>query len=144
MTCQIPVITVNTIIGTVLDENSRKHTPIRFRDLTNMTDYHHPYTFRVAKEHDPVTHIGLSVHTVMLDGGEMYEIAGTFSSGTIDKLVLNYFDENVWVNCSKEYTPEDKWQMFGYFMTDNAKKHLGGSWNDNCLYYWSDVAATLQ
>ena len=58
---------------------------------------------------------------------------------------VKYFYDNVWINAKSQYSEKDKWKVFGYFMTDHIIKCIGSKlWNNNCLYYWSNVATTLK
>ena len=67
------------------------------------------------------------------------------NSKHIDKLVIDYFNQNVWQNAKTKYYEKTKWIIFGYYMTDYAKNCLAKTlWNYNSLVYPSNVALTLK
>ena len=142
---QVPFLQNNTIIGFVYDQNAINKTPILLSHLTNMTDYKQPYEFVIEKFHKPVNHHGISTHTCILNSGQFKEIAKIAYSQEINPIVIKYFYDNVWINAKSQYSEKDKWKVFGYFMTNHIIKCIGAKlWNDNCLYYWSNVATTLK
>tara|TARA_Y100000389_G_scaffold201362_1_gene243908 strand:- start:734 stop:1183 length:450 start_codon:yes stop_codon:yes gene_type:complete len=142
----LPVIKTDLCVGYTKDKNTDTDTPIRFRDLVNMRTYISPTTFNIQKEHKSITRIGASIHDCKIrPNGTWQELGAIIYSSEIDKILISYFDKNIWENAKTHFPEEEKWQIFGYYMTDYARKCLGKTlWNNNCLYYWSNVALTIK
>ena len=138
------IITKNLQIGTILDTNTNKQTPIRLRDLTNMHNYNEMYEFKIAKEHASITHIGISIHEVLINGG-MIEIGATIFSPSMNSIALKYFIKEIWptILTNVNMDEDELWKGFGYFMTDGIAKHIS-DWNMNNKYYWSGVAKQIR
>lgn len=136
------VISKELQIGTIIDKNSNKQTPIRLRDLTNMKNYNKMYEFKIAKEHESVTHIGISIHECIFKNDKMNEISTTILSPTMNSIALKFFMEKVWSIFSEDLNEDEFWKGFGYFMTDGIAKYIS-DWNMNNKYYWSAVAKQI-
>ena len=146
-TVSVPRIEKYSQIGTLPNK-----TPITFDDLTFMTDYNASRIFPVRDKSESKT-TGLTTVTEVVitpDGWKDLSppsgaIKGTVGSVEMNKLIIEYFHKNVWEGAKSSFPEQDKWKLFGYFMTDYARKCLGSAaWNQNSLYYWSAVAATLR
>ena len=146
MTFDVPTINQDTCVGYTTDKNTHTDTPVRFRDLVNMETYGSPYQFHIKKENPSVTHIGISIHLCQIKKNGLFkELADTIYSSEVDIMVIQYFEKHVWETAKTHFSNDEKWKLFGYYMTDHARKCLGSTlWNDNCLYYWSNVATTLK
>ena len=79
-------------IGTTIDKNTGSDTPVRLRDLTNMSSYNIDYRFNIKKEQDSIAHIGASIHDVVITSdGQWQELANTISSSEIQTMMLSFF-----------------------------------------------------
>lgn len=133
-------IDTNLKIGTTIDINTSSETPVRLRDLTNMSSYNIDYRFNIKKEHDSITHIGASIHDVVITSdGQWQELANTIASSEIQTMMLSFFEEKIWPQFESNNINLEKWKAFGYFTTDFINKYIS-TWNRNNLIYWSSVA----
>ena len=58
----------------------------------------------------------------------------------IEELSIKFF-ENFWETVKDKFSEEDKWGVFGYFMTEHVQGCLGSdAWNTYSLSYWRAVA----
>lgn len=151
----VPVIQTETQIGKTMDG-----TPITIGDIAYMTTWKSPYKFNIYDKHSetmsapPRPTRGATITDVEITGNGDWKVLNpcvgtivkyTMNSEQIDKLVIDYFNKNVWQKEKNKSSEKDKWKIFGYYMTDYAKKCLGSTlWNHNSLVYWSHVALTLK
>lgn len=151
----VPVIKIETQIGETMDG-----TPITIGDISYMTTWKSPYTFNIYDKHTrtvsgpPKPTRGATITDVEFSGDGNWKVLNpcvgtivkyTMNSEQIDKLVIDYFNKNVWANAKNHCSEKNKWKIFGHFITDYAKKCLGSTlWNHNSLVYWSNVSLTLK
>ena len=154
-TITLPVPKIDTQIGTTYDGTS-----INIGDIAYMTTWESPYTFNIYDKHNGTesgppkpTRGAIIMDAEITKNGEWKVlnpsvgsiVKYTMNSEQIDKIVIDFFNKNVWQNAKTQYSEKEKWQIFGYYMTDYTKKCLGTKlWNHNSLVYWSNVADTLK
>lgn len=147
MSISVPNIGKHIQIGALSDGTS-----ITFEDLTFMTTYVSPYVFSIHDKSTPKASGMQTVTDVVITSDGWKEInprrgviKGTVGSVEMDKIVVDFFNDNVWEENKVSFPEQDKWKLFGYFMTNHAQKCLGSTaWNYDSLVYWSRVAETLK
>ena len=148
----IPSPQLKTYIGKTQNGNV-----VNIQDLTSMTSYtknqefaiivktNNPYKCPV--DNPPTPTIGpFKREDIFVKGNKSWEdVSEIVYSKEINKIVIDYFDKNIWVKAKTIFNDDHKWKVFGYYMTDNIQKHIGYEhWNNNNLVYWSRVALTLK
>lgn len=149
----VPVIKDNTCIGA-----TPGGIPITIGDITYMSTWKSPCLFNIYKKNTttlsrPIATTGTTIKDVDIIDLSRQQIlnpsvaivATTICSEQLNKIVIDFFDKNVWQNEKTKYTKQEKWKLFDFYMTSYTKNCIGRErWNDNSLVYWRNVAVTLK
>ena len=137
----LPEINSEVYIGFIGD------SPVTFGDLGLMKGYRYKsreYVFPVASR-SQVSAINVHEMVSTKDGWKGTLTLPNTDGKLIAKLAIEFFDKEVWEKAKEQYSEKEKWNVFGYFMTDYMMKCLGRKfWNNDCCVYWSDVCLTLK
>tara|TARA_Y100000389_G_scaffold183148_1_gene200341 strand:+ start:183 stop:659 length:477 start_codon:yes stop_codon:yes gene_type:complete len=128
-----PLIRSNTPIGRFKD------VPITFKTLAYM-DLINPFTASIPEK--PIGCIKglIRVTSTVWEDLKPHSSKIIVPAPKIEELIIKFF-ENFWETVKDKFSEEDKWGVFGYFMTEHVQGCLGSdAWNTYSLSYWRAVA----